>query len=215
MNLNNLNCNPQGILTIKIKGAIDMPFDKIDEKLGWDNNLLDTSIGIENLNLNNLEKALLILINKLRTNTVLFAQQYLENIRYLTTTTNKLYNLLIKMSLKLVPFKITLQLTKLLKDLKPNMNPDLYLIENYEKKVGGIKLNIKKHQDMKPLSIIIKILLDDKIRNNLLNPNHTHLGLCINECDSSISKYNSTIIIFNKPKIQQIEIEEYEIHDEY
>lgn len=66
---------PKGSLTLKLKGdqlKISTPVE-IEQKLGWDLELIDTSIP----EMKEKEKMLLILINKVRTNPKLFTEQFL------------------------------------------------------------------------------------------------------------------------------------------
>lgn len=65
--------NPRGTLDIIIKGVIPASRRDIEYKLGWDLNIIDTSIPEMNEN----EVELLILINKVRSNPKLFAQQHI------------------------------------------------------------------------------------------------------------------------------------------
>lgn len=67
--------NPRGSLEIEIKGGTPMSLYEIEKQLGWDLGNLDTSIP----EMKEDEVALLILLNKVRTNPKLFAQQYLIN----------------------------------------------------------------------------------------------------------------------------------------
>jgi len=88
MNISDLRMNPEGKLSVFINGAEDMPFMSIEKKLGWDINSL--SLGC-NLLKTESERLIYTFINKIRINSNLFAQQYLENIKSLSNATNNLY----------------------------------------------------------------------------------------------------------------------------
>lgn len=64
---------PKGELEVEIEGGIQMSFEEIERCLGWEINELDTSVQ----EMREDEIALLILINKVRSNPQLFCKQYL------------------------------------------------------------------------------------------------------------------------------------------
>ncbi len=88
MNIHDLRLNPEGKISVFINGAEDLPFMSIEKKLGWDINSL--SLGCQLLKTES-ERLIYTFINKIRINSNLFAQQYLENIKTLSNTTNGLY----------------------------------------------------------------------------------------------------------------------------
>lgn len=177
MHLNKLKCSPKGVLNIKINGVLDMPFPNIDEKLGWEANMLFHNP--KSVVISNLEKQLIILINKLRTNSVMFAQQYIENIRYFANITNHLYNDLISNTKKFQPLQLK---DELINSIKNNESSTT---------------NSKKHEDNKPLSILIKLLFDEKIKNNILSNKYSELGIFFKPADN-LSKYNTTFLLFKE-----------------
>ena len=67
--------NPRGYLEVEIKGGISMSLFEIEQKLGWNLSILDTSIP----DMKEEESFLLVLINKVRSDPKLFAQQHLTN----------------------------------------------------------------------------------------------------------------------------------------
>lgn len=66
--------NPRGYLEIEIRGGIPMTIYEIQKSLNWDLLVLDTSIA----EMKEDEVALMVLLNKVRTNPKLFALQYLN-----------------------------------------------------------------------------------------------------------------------------------------
>lgn len=66
--------NPRGSLEIEIKGGISTTIFEIEKNLGWDLSILDTSIQ----EMKEDEVALLVLLNKVRSNPKKFADQYLN-----------------------------------------------------------------------------------------------------------------------------------------
>jgi hypothetical protein len=204
MHLNNLKLFPCGTLNLRISNVRDLSFNEIDDLLGWSKEKLDISQDITDFNEE--EKTLYLLINKLRTNSSLFAQQYLENIRYITNTTNTLYSNLVSFTKKLEPLSVNKALRDFSKDLVENSNSIQNNVEELQEKINGYfmknhkekncQIQIKRHEDNKPLSILIKLIIDEKIRNNFLNPDISNLGLNIHITDKNIQKFNSTVLLF-------------------
>lgn len=205
MHLNNLKMNPTGYLTVKLTGATSLKFKKIEEKVGWIAKELDTTIGTD-IKLTEIEQQLLIYINKMRVNPPLFSQQYLENIRYFTETTNRLYSNLVSYTTRLKPLKVNQSLINLNKDIySSSLNCGVFSKEEMEKQLkllnkkreNRLVLSFKKHEDGKPLSILIKMIVDDKIRKNILNDSFEEIGLVMFTADKITTRFNTTLLIFS------------------
>lgn len=225
INLNTLQNHPTGELKVKIYGGREMPFDKIEEKLGW----VDT---LQNLNLIDkknkpdyllppLEKAVVILINKLRYNSELFAMQYLENISNITQSMKELYSFLKNNNRSIKALDVSVQLTKELENfympilsknqaqnnkraVKYNLKGSSNEVERYFKeKFAFKKINvfIKQHDDGKPMSLSIRFILDEKIKNEIFDESNTEIAM-ITLKSTKMNKSNYiTIIVFSQKEI--------------
>ena len=190
---------PSGKLFLKITGAQNIDsFDKIDEMIGWEKHLKEIEFNNNENNLfvklSYLDKETIIFFNKIRFNSNLFAIQYLNNIENLTQATQKLYKFMIDQNKKMEKFKVNFSIMKLIENFyKPffgrnklknknnsilNSSQDLenYLIENFQKK-KKIKVIIKKHECNKPMSLCIKFLLNEEIRNEIFNEENKEISL--------------------------------------
>jgi hypothetical protein len=203
MYLNDFKCNPTGEFHIQILGAADMIFEKIEERIGWENELLDT--GSKKFKINEIERAVLILVNKMRINPCLFAIQYLESIKNLTSITNRLYNVLTKCK-PLPSVLLDPNLNHFARDLYSACNIPIigFTPENINKRVEvyqnrnnrKIKVTVKKHKDILPLSILIKLILDENIRKNILDSKVNSLGIMVDKQNKLQSVYNTTLLVF-------------------
>jgi hypothetical protein len=199
MNIHDLRLNPEGKLTVFIIGAMDLPFMHIEKRLGWDINIL--SLG-SNLLKSESEKLIYTFINKIRLNSNLFAQQYLENIKSLSTATNALYFSLLENKEKLQFLHLDKKIIEYGKKLikleiqrfynnssngiiskkKDEINIDAQNLIEAKKNLlnfGYKKIMnfVKKHEDTKPLSVAIKLIIDERARNSLLNNEYNSIAL--------------------------------------
>lgn len=212
MNIHDLRLNPEGKLSVFINGAEDLPFMSIEKKLGWDINSL--SLGCQLLKSES-ERLIYTFINKIRINSNLFAQQYLENIKTLSNTTNSLYVCLyenkktfplLNMDARLLDFgkkllkreierlyNISNNNSNVISNLNKEKNLTLKnrqeILENENKQIyefekilnlsgyNNLKYFIKKHEDTKPLSVSIKLIIDDKARHEILSGENNSIGL--------------------------------------
>ena len=121
MNLNNFwsENKPYGKLKVRIYGAYKVEdLDDLEKRNGWWTQLKV----IEYLNefemqyyeMNDTEKSLIILLNKLRHDSCAFAKQYLTNFQKITKTTKQIYNQLIENKNQFIPLKVNLTMIKLL-----------------------------------------------------------------------------------------------------
>ena len=205
MNINSLwsKEQPQGVLKIKIYGAqkIENVTD-LDEKIGWWKQLRNIEFSnkdqIPNYELDNNEKSIIILLNKLRHDSKLFSSQYLDNYQRLTPTTKKIYNQFIENTEQFIPFKINLSVIKLLtkffgvfinEDNKKNVKEEdwTYILksENYLQKFLEESFNNKKkifvsiirYYEENPFYLGLRILFRDNIRNNMLSYNFEEMSI--------------------------------------
>lgn len=160
--------NPRGSLEVEIKGGISMTIYDINKNLGWDLNILDTSIP----EMKEDEVALLVLLNKARTNPKLFAQQYLTG----DDSENELKSVLIEMD-PLDPLMTNKQIYDISK--KHAIDLDIYSIAGHISSNGMtmedrlIEANIYTkvfaencifgYND--PLEIILRLLIDEDNEN--------------------------------------------------
>ena len=205
MNINSLwsKEQPQGVLKIKIYGAqkIENVTD-LDEKIGWWKQLRNIEFSnkdqIPNYELDNNEKSIIILLNKLRHDSKLFSSQYLDNYQRLTPTTKKIYNQFIENTEQFIPFKINLSVIKLLTKFfgvfineynKKNVKEEdwTYILksENYLQKFLEESFNNKKkifvsiirYYEENPFYLGLRILFRDNIRNNMLSYNFEEMSI--------------------------------------
>ena len=199
---------PEGCLKIKIYGAQKIQnITDLEEKIGWWKQLrvieFNNKDDLPNYKISKTEKLLIILFNKLRHDSKLFASQYLDNYQRLTPTTKKIYNQFISNQDQFIPFKINLSIVKLLKnfyDMLINENKNnikeenwIYVLrsENYLQKYLEESFNNKKkifvtivrYYEENPFYLGLRILFRDNIRNNMLNYNFEELSL-VNFCNN-------------------------------
>ena len=202
MNVKNLfnKILPSGKLNIKIIGAKSVnSFEEIEEMIGWDKNLKDIEYNDSDKNffvkLSFIDKETIIYLNKVRFNSNLFCIQYLNNIKNLTSATRILCDFMINQKKKIEKFKVNYVIMKLIENFyKPffgrsnklknkkisilNSQKELedYLNENFENK-KKFKIFMKKHDCQKPLSLCIKFLVSEEIRNEIFNEENKEITL--------------------------------------
>ena len=121
MNLNNLwsREKPEGKLKVKIGGANKIEdLEEFEKRSGWWKQLKNVEVINENelqyYEINDTEKALIILLNKLRHDSNIFAHQFLNNFQRITNTSKQIYSTFINNKLQLPPLKMNLTMVKLL-----------------------------------------------------------------------------------------------------
>ena len=203
MNSNSLwtRDKPEGVLKMKIYGASKIEnADDLEEKIGWWKQLriidYNNKDDLPNYELALNEKSVIILLNKLRHDSILFTNQYLENYQKLTPTTKKIYNQFISNKDQFIPLKINLSIIKLLEKFydkmindKNNIKEDdwIYIlrseksVENYlEESFNNKKklfVSIVRYYEDNPFFLGLRILFRDNIRNNLLNYNFSEMSM--------------------------------------
>ncbi len=210
---------PIGELNLKVIGGILIKsFEEIDQKIGWDKNTNsiefynDTEI---NLDIPNYEKDVINIINKIRNNPCLFAIQYLENMKHLTKSTKDLYQFTITQGKnKFDIFKVNIVIFKLLETFYSNylenkskdkkiliMNSKDELLDFLNNKFENkkkMKIFLKKHYCNNPISLCIKLLFDNEIKNEIFKNENKELEILT----LKIKKFNKityfTIIIFSE-----------------
>ena len=195
MNLNSVwvKDNPTGFLNVKIKGAICVEsISDMDERIGWwkqlkiieFNNLKD----IPEYKIPSLEKMIIILFNKIRFDSKLFALQYLDNMKNLTPNSIKIYNELINSDKRFVPLKINISIIKLLKNfyepfisgnnensenesimiLKSSKIIKKYLSKCFNEEKNINHVSIIKYNDKNPFHLTCRLLFENEVRENIL-----------------------------------------------
>ena len=191
---------PSGKLNVKIIGAKNVnSYEEIDEMIGWDKNLKEIEYNDNEKNffvkLSMIDKETIIYLNKVRFNSNLFCIQYLNNIKNLTSATRILYDFMINQKKKIEKFKVNNVLMKLIENFyRPffgrsnklknkkisilNSQKELedHLNESFENK-KKFKIFMKKHDCQKPLSLCIKFLVSEEIRNEIFNEENKEITL--------------------------------------
>lgn len=202
MHLKDMTKNPIGQLMIYIRNCQKVSFEEIEIRLGWDLFKLDTGLLISNLVINSIERNLLIMINKLRTNPKLFAQQYLENIRTLGPITRKLYDKIITdQEIPLEPFRLNKKINNFVKSL-PLQSPESSKAKTlkYLRKFPNVEFFIQDHSDRKHLSILIRLLFNEKLRQAILNQPYGFISIsAINRSESSNKAITTIMVICSCP----------------
>ena len=121
MNLNNLwsKEKPEGQLKVRVYGSYKIEdLEDLEKRNGWWTQLkiieYINEYELQYYEMNNMEKALILLLNKLRHDSKAFAKQYLDNFQKITKTTQQIYTDLINNPNQFTPFKINLTMVKLL-----------------------------------------------------------------------------------------------------
>jgi len=121
MNLNNLwsKEKPEGKLKVKIYGAYKIDdLEDLEKKNGWWKQLkiieYINQYELEYYEMNDTEKALIILLNKLRHDSSIFAKQYLNNFQKITNTSKQIYSQFVNNTNQFTPLKVNLTMVKLL-----------------------------------------------------------------------------------------------------
>lgn len=213
------NLEPSGSLDIYIENANFTPFDIIENKSGWNLKELDTTVNHDYLSSE--EKAQIILINKIKTNPKLFAQQYLVHLCEISDSYKEICN-------KLFQYPKG-------KLIKPSKS--LYLAaRDHSKDIGengttghkssngaDVKTRISLYA-INPtyfgencsygfkdsLEIILNLLVDEGLqgrpnRSNILNENFSHVGISIQPHSSykvsCVQLYGADIVDKNNIKV--------------
>ena len=210
---------PKGELNLKITGGILIQsFEEIDQKIGWDknNNSIEFYNETEiNFDIPNYEKDVITNINKIRNNPCLFAIQYLENMKNLTKSTKDLYQFTITQGKnKFDIFKVNIVIFKLLENFYSNYlekktkdkkdfllhskNELIDFLNNKFENKKNMKIFLKKHYCNNPISLCIKLLFDNEIKNEIFKKENKELEILT----LKIKKFNKityfTIIIFSE-----------------
>lgn len=167
---------PKGQLIVSISNSEKMSFEQIDERLGWNISLLDTTTHIPNLVINSTEKNLIILLNKLRSNSYLFAEQYLENIKNLGSFTNKLYDILKNSNVdnisELYPLKVNKKLFHFFKSLLlSNPKENEKRVKDYLKNFKLVQYFSIQNNDSNALALLLKLMMYDDVRKAVFSTN--------------------------------------------
>ena len=227
MNVNNIfnKTKPNGELNLKIFGVKNLSYEEIDELLGWDKSINEITYTNQslysNISIPKLEKETIIFVNKMRVNSTLFAKEYLENIKNLTVSIEKLYKYMTKENnikyekLKVNPFilnKIQEFYFPILGKNNKNKNKNYNILnseielENYLTNVFGklkrIKLIIKKHNSFKPLTLAIRFLLDENIRNEIFTSKNSEISILTLKSKKFKKITLYSIIVFSEDKLE-------------
>ena len=206
---------PFGSLKLKVKGAEKIEnLNKLEEKIGWWKQLrcinFNNADQIKNFSLSIDEKNLIVIINKLRHDSSLFASQYLNNYQFLTPSTIKIYNQLSLNDKALVPLKVNLSIVKILKKFYgENLLSDkvnyvqrsekiLYnCINECFKNKKKILVHIIKFYENDPFNLALRLLFDENVRNFLLDYSCEEISMIILNCKNENKDVYYGIFVFS------------------
>ena len=167
--------------------------------IGWDKNLKEIEYNDNDKNffikLSFIDRETIIYLNKARFNSNLYSIQYLDNIKNLNASTKILYDFMINQKKKIEKFKVNDVVMKLIEIfykpfygrgnklknkqisiLNSQKEFENYLNDNFENK-KKFKVFIIKHDCQKPLSLSIKLLINEKIRKEIFNEENKEITL--------------------------------------
>ena len=203
MNVNSISNRdqPEGSLKIKIYGAKTIQNnEELEDKIGWWKQLkvieFNNKDHLPNYAIQNNEKSIIILLNKARHDSKLFASQYLDNFQRLTPSTKRIYEQLMTNKNQYIPFKINLSIIKLLKKfyykfiddnntyneeewnsiLKSEESLLKYLQDSFNSK-KKLYLTILRYYEDNPFYLGLRILFRDNIRDNILSYNIEEISI--------------------------------------
>ena len=228
MNLNSLWAkeNPSGSLNIKIKGVFYVDnVNEMEERIGWRKQLkiieLNNLKDLPDYKIPSLEKMIIILFNKARFNSKLFANQYLDNMKSLTPNSIKLYNEFINNTKQNLPFKINISIVNFLQKFygpflsgnNDNNNNDsliilktskiikTYLNKCFNNKKNIFSISIIKYKDKNPFHLASRLLFEDEIRQNIFKSNCEEMSMMTMNTREGYKKNSFyTIIVLSNEK---------------
>jgi len=226
MNVNSISNRdqPEGSLKIKIYGAKKIQNnEELEDKIGWWKQLkvieFNNKDHLPNYAIQNNEKSIIILLNKARHDSKLFASQYLDNFQRLTPSTKRIYEQLMTNKNQYIPFKINLSIIKLLKKfyykfidnnntyneeewnsiLKSEESLLKYLQDSFNSK-KKLYLTILRYYEDNPFYLGLRILFRDNIRDNILSYNIEEISILNLSYNPNGGKnvYYCIVVISNK-----------------
>ena len=239
---------PSGSLMLTIHNVEKItPLSKLEEMMGWKNNineihLIDDILHTE-VNTNgsiitteyqipSIEKEVMILLNKLRNNSHLFAKQYLYNISKLTNTTLAIYNELLLQKEQFTPFVFNVKVAKCISEYYGSYLGDKNTTKNKKEFImksrldlqkyinlkfmgdgtKNIKVFLREHNDTKVVSLAVLCLLNDDIRRNIFNKVNVEMTIVMFRIAKNNQMSYVTLLAFGEGKIRN-ESEEEESED--
>lgn len=193
---------PKGKLIVSISNSKKIQFEQIDQILGWNIKILDTTKRIKNLVISNSDRNLVIFINKIRSNSDLFINQYLYGVSHFGIGFKKLYNILSKIDSKtknlssLLVNKNLYYYMKTLMSFDSNVNEKL--VKDYLKMFSYVKYFSSHIKDNSNLGVLIKLLTFDDVRECIFSEKVSIFSISISSLNNSI--ISSPLIINNKNK---------------
>ena len=202
MNLNNFwsKEKPEGKLKVKIYGAFKIDnIDDLEKRNGWWAQLKNieyiNEFELEYYEMNNIEKGLIILLNKLRHDSCTFAKQYLDNFQKLTKTSNQIYSQFINNRNQFTPLKVNLTMVKLLQTFfekifykEETEEEDWHYVQSSENclqeflresfyKKKKIHACIVRYYDENIMHVFSRLLFRKEIRDNLLTYEYEEMSM--------------------------------------
>ena len=233
MNLNSVwgKEKPSGELNIKIKGAIHVDnIYELEERIGWRKQLkkieLNNIADLPEYKIPSLEKMIIILFNKARYNSKLFAYQYLDNMKDLTPNSTKIYNEFINNKNQNLPFKINVSIVKFLQNfyspflsenngggggdknknndsliiLKTNKIIKNYLNKCFSDKKNIFQISIIKYKDKNPFHLASRLIFENEIRENIFNSRCEEMSMMTVQTNEGFKKncFYTIIVLSNE-----------------
>ena len=202
MNLNNFwsKEKPEGKLKVKIYGAFKIDnIDDLEKRNGWWAQLKNieyiNEFELEYYEMNNIEKGLIILLNKLRHDSCTFAKQYLDNFQKLTKTSNQIYSQFSNNRNQFTPLKVNLTMVKLLQTFfekifykEETEEEDWHYVQSSENclqeflresfyKKKKIHACIVRYYDENIMHVFSRLLFRKEIRDNLLTYEYEEMSM--------------------------------------
>jgi hypothetical protein len=218
---------PSGSLNIKIKGVsyVDNVVD-MEERIGWWKPLktleLNNLEDLPNYKIPSLEKMIVILLNKVRYNSKLFAHQYLDNMKALTPNSIKIYNEFINNDKRMLPLKINVSIVKLLQkfyapfisgsdNLAFNNNESLiilktsnilktYLNLSFNEEKNILSVSVIKYNEKSPFHITSRLIFEKKLRENIFKNECEEISMMTIQTKEGLDNiiYYTIIILSNE-----------------
>ena len=202
MNLNNFwsKEKPEGKLKLKLYGAYKIDnIDELEKRNGWWRQLKNieyiNEFELEYYEMNNTEKGLIILLNKLRHDSNSFAKQYLNNFQKVTKTSGLIYSQFINNRNQFTPLKVNLTMVKLLQTFfekifykETTEEEDWYYVQSSEKCLQEflresfynkkkIHACIVRYYDENIMHVFSRLLFRNEIRDNLLTYEYEEMSM--------------------------------------
>ena len=216
---------PSGSLNMKVKGAtLCNNVSEIEERIGWAKPLRDLEFNnlhdLPDYKIPSIEKMIIVLFNKARYNSKLFAYQYLDSMKNLTPNSQKIYTEFINNSVQNAPLKLNISVIKLLQAfyapflsgtitgeasesfiiLKTKTILKTYLSKSFNDKKKIFHIAVIKYMDKNPFHLASRLLFENAIRECIFKSTCEEMSMMTVETNGDFKKkiYYSIIILSNE-----------------